>query len=222
MRLSARMKGAAVLVAAAASALVGYVIYTTSTLRDFTGALKNGSLIDMAVRIVTHRLQELGEIALNVPAAAVPQNGQSILLSAGVLVFALVCGGVRARRKQFGVVEVYFIAYVAIIFVWPFADPRFWLPVLPLLIAYSGLSLRRLAQGAVARDLLRGYLVLFSVMGLLVLATTTALSFSGARFPDAYAYREFRPTYCAAWHCQGSFDATKVDQDGLYLLRRYK
>ena len=222
MRLSPRMKGAAVLIAAAASALVGCVVYRTSTLRDFTGALKDGALSDMAVRIVTQRFKELGQIALNVPAAALPQNGQNILLIVGVLVFALVCGGVRSRRKEFGVVEAYFIAYVAIIFVWPFADPRFWLPVIPLLIAYSGLSLRRLAQGEMARAFLQGYVVLFAIMGLVVLAGTTALSFSGPGFPDAYAYKEFRPTYCAAWHCQGGFDATKVDQDGLYLLRRYK
>lgn len=221
-RLSVRMKGAAVLAAAAASSLVGYVIYGTSTLRDFLGAFKNGSLSDMAGRILTHRFQELGEIALNIPAAAVSPNGRHILVMVGILIFALVSAGVRSRRTQSGVVEVYLIVYVAIIFVWPFADPRFWLPVIPLLIAYSGLALRRLARGAVARELLRGYVVLFAVMGLLALATTTSLSFSGARFPDAYAYREFRPTYCAAWHCQGDFDATKVDQDGLYLLRRYK
>ncbi|HXN45044.1 MAG TPA: hypothetical protein VN893_00290 [Bryobacteraceae bacterium] len=222
MRLSVQMKGAAVLVGAAASALLGYVIYGTSTLRDFTGALKNGSLSEMAVRIVTHRLKELGEIALNVPAAAVPRNGQNILLMVGLLVFALVCGGVRLRRKQFGAVEVYFISYVAILFVWPFADPRFWLPVIPLLIAYAGLSLGRLARRAVAREILRSYVVLFAVMGLVALATSTALTFSGSRFPEAYAYEEFHSTYCAAWHCQGSFDATKVDQDGLHLLRRYK
>ncbi len=54
------------------------------------------------------------------------------------------------------------------------------------------------------------------------LASTTALSFSGARFQDGHAYKDFRPTHCAAWHCQRNFDATKLDQDGLYLQRRYK
>lgn len=222
LRLSSRMKGAVALLAASAGALVACVIYGTSTLRDFTASLKNHALTDMAFRIVTHRLQELGEIAVNVPAAALPPIGQNLLTAVGVLVLSLVCGGVALRRRQFGVVEAYFIAYVAIIFVWPFADPRFWLPVIPLLIAYSGLSLRRLAQGAMAREFLRGYVVLYAVIGLVALASSTALTFSGSKFPDAYAYEEFHATYCAAWHCQGNFDATKVDQDGLHLLRTYK
>ena len=222
MRLSARMKGAVVLLAACAGALVAYVIYGTSTLRDFTASLKGHALADMGLRILTHRLKELGEMALNVPAAALPPIGQHLLTALGVLVFLLVCGGVASRRKQFGVLEAYFIAYVAILFVWPFADPRFWLPVIPLLVAYSGLSLQRLVQGTMASGLLRGYVVLFAVLGLVTLATSTALTFSGSRFPEAYAYKEFHSTYCAEWHCQGNFDATKVDQDGLHLLRTYK
>ena len=204
MRLSVRMKGAAVLLAASASALVAYTIYGTSTLRDFTASLKGHAFTDMALRILTHRLKELGEIALNVPAAALPPIGQAVLAVVGVLAFGFVCGGVASRRKQFGVIEAYFIAYVAIIFVWPFADPRFWLPVIPLLMAYSGLALQRLMQGAMAREFLRGYVVLFAVIGLVALATSTALTFSGSRFPDAYAYEEFHSTYCAAWHCQSA------------------
>jgi hypothetical protein len=106
--------------------------------------------------------------------------------------------------------------------VWPFYDPRFWLPVIPLLIAYSAVSLRRVARGAMGGEFLGAYVIAFAVMGLVALAATTSLTFSGDKFPEAYGYREFHSTYCVAWHRQGNFDPKEVDQDGLYLLRKYK
>lgn len=221
-RLSVRMKGAAVLLAASCAAGIAWAVRTTSTLRDFKAALEGRAAMEAALGILALRLKELGEIALNVPTAALPPIVQGVLPFVGAVVFSLACGGVASRRKQFGVVEAYFIAYVGVILIWPFYDPRFWLPVIPFLIAYSGLSLWRLIQGAIAQEIFGAYVILFSVLGLVALAASTSLSFSGSKFPDEYAYREFHATYCAAWHCEGKFDATKVDQDGLYLLRRYK
>lgn len=222
MQLPARSKGAAILLAGAAAAAIAWAVSSTATLRDFNASFDSHSVTHLALGTLTFRLKELGEIALNVPAAMLPPAAHDILPFVGVLVFGLACGGLASRRKRFGAVEAYFITYVAIILVWPFYDPRFWLPVIPLLIAYSALSLGRVARVAIGGELLGAYAIAFAVMGLVALATTTSLSFSGDRFPEAYAYREFHATYCVAWHRQGNFDPKEVVQDGLYLLRRYK
>jgi hypothetical protein len=221
-RLPARMKGAAILTAAAGAAAIAWAVRSTSTLRDFKASFASHTVTDSVLGTLIFRLKELGEIALNVPAAVLPTAAQNILPVVGALVFCLVCGGLRLRRKQFGAVEAYFITYVAIIMVWPFYDPRFWLPVIPLLIAYSAVSLRRVARGAMGGEFLGAYVIAFAVMGLVALAATTSLTFSGDKFPEAYGYREFHSTYCVAWHRQGNFDPKEVDQDGLYLLRKYK
>jgi hypothetical protein len=72
----------------------------------------------------------------------------------------------------------------------------------------------------IAAHVCEGYVLMFVVLGLVTLASTTVMSFSGPRFTDGYPL--YRPTYCAAWHCKEGFDATKVDPDALHLLRSYR
>lgn len=220
MRLSLRMKAASMLVASSVAVAIVWAVRTTSTLRDFHRALNGHTVIDAAIGILAIRLKELGEIAINLPFDALPRVVQDIVPFIGFLAFALAFGGVASRRKQFGVTEAYFVSYAAVILVWPFYDPRFWLPVIPLLIAYSGLSLRRLMRREIVAYICEGYMLMFVVLGLVTLASTTVMSFSGPRFTDGYPL--YHPTYCAAWHCKEGFDATKVDPDALHLLRSYK
>ena len=220
MRLSVRMKATSVFVAASVAVATAWAVRTTSTLWDFHRALNGHTVIDAAIGILAIRLKELGEIAINLPFDALPRVVQDIVPFIGFLAFALAFGGVASRRKQFGVTEVYLVSYVAVVLAWPFYDPRFWLPVIPLLIAYSGLSLRRLMRREIAAHVCEGYVLMFVVLGLVTLASTTVMSFSGPRFTDGYPL--YRPTYCAAWHCKEGFDATKVDPDALHLLRSYR
>jgi hypothetical protein len=220
VRLSFRMKAAIVLVAAFAGGAMVWVVSTTSTLLDFSAVLTNRSLIDSVRGILAFRLKELGEIAVNLPFPTIAPIIQGVLPIVGTLAFVSIVAGV-GWRKQFGVVEIYFMSYVAIILVWPFYDPRFWLPVIPFLIAYSGLTLRRLMQRKIVMYLVEGYVLIFVLMGILTLASNTRLSFSGSRFGDSYTDRRYHSTYCAVWHCK-DLDSATVDLDGLHLLRYYR
>ena len=220
MRLSFRIKAATVLLAASVGAGIVWVISTTSRLSDFSMVLTGHTLIESVCRILAFRLKELGEIAVNLPAAALPLKVQGILPAIGILVFLLIFAGV-AWRKQFGVVEAYFLSYIAVILVWPFYDPRFWLPVIPFLIAYSGLALKRLIQGEIVKHIVEGYVMMFVLMGILMLASNTRLSYSGSGFGDLYTEGRYHSTYCAVWHCK-SVDSSRVDMDGLHLLLLYK
>jgi hypothetical protein len=219
-QLSRRLKVAILLVAAAAGAAIAWAAFTTSTLRDFGGQLSGLTVIGAARGILIFRLKELGETALNLPYQALPPAMQAALPFVGTVVFLLVLAGIASRRRQFGVVEAYFLSYVAVLLVYPYYDPRYWLPVIPLLIAYCGVSLRRLVQAGIIRQLLTGYLLLFVVVGLVTLMLNTAVSFSGSRVAEVYP--EYRPTYCAAWHCQEGFDAARVEPDGVRLLHDFQ
>src|ERR1035437_1351297 len=214
------MKAAIVLVAASVGAAIVWAVRTTSTLLDFSVVLKGHTVIDSVVGILGFRLKELGEITVNLPFAALPRMVQDILPVIGILALSLVFAGV-AWRKQFGVVETYFSSYVAVILVWPFYDPRFWLPVIPFLIAYSGVALRRLIQSKIVLYVFEGYVVIFAVMGLGTLAADTTVSLSGPGFADAYTNGRYHSTYCAVWHCK-EVDLAKVDLDALHLLHYYK
>jgi hypothetical protein len=219
MRLSARMKAAIIPIAAAVGGAMVWVISATSTLADFRAILSGRTLIDSVHMVLAFRLRELGETAVNLPFYAMPPALQGILPIVGTLALALVLAGVW-WRKQFGIVETYFIGYVAIILVWPFYDPRFWLPVIPFLIVYSGHALRRLIQRKVVMHIVEGYVMVVVVIGLLTIHSYTALSLAGSKFGDSCT-GEYHSTYCAVWQCK-DLDSSKIDTDGLHLLRYYK
>ncbi|MGO9227889.1 MAG: hypothetical protein ACLQKA_01575 [Bryobacteraceae bacterium] len=219
-RLPLRIKVIGILAAALVAAAVLLATRIATMLFYFKVGLGGSTVTDAARGILNFRLKELGEMAANLPYTACPAIVQHALPFIGALAFLLVLGGIASRRKRFSAVDVYFVSYLAVLLVWPFYDPRFWLPVIPLLIAYCGLSLSRLAQRGIARQILNGYLFLFAAVGLVTLTLNTAVSFSGASFTDIYP--EYHATYCAAWHCKEGFDAAKVDQDGLQVLRDYK
>jgi hypothetical protein len=220
---SARWKIAGLAMAAAITALVAWEIYNTSTLRDFTASLGGHGVLEPISRLLDYRLKELGEIIVNWPAPALSPRVQNLLPYAGFLTLLLVLGGVIARRKQFNVADIFFISYALVILVWPFYDPRFWLPVMPLLIAYAGLSMKQMAKTGIAEYFVGGYLVWFVVMGLVTLASSIRISVSGSRIGDVYTEEVYHETYCAAGYCKGGFDSTQVvDPDGLHLLRTFK
>uniref|UniRef100_Q02CJ5 Glycosyltransferase RgtA/B/C/D-like domain-containing protein n=1 Tax=Solibacter usitatus (strain Ellin6076) TaxID=234267 RepID=Q02CJ5_SOLUE len=219
-QISHRKKATMALAAACAGGVMVWIVAATSTLLDFSAALAGHTVIESARGILTFRLNELGEIGVNLPASALPAMIQSVLPVIGLFVCLLAAAGVSGR-KTIGVVEAYFLSYAAIILVWPFYDPRFWLPVIPLLIAYSALALKRLVRWKSAGHVVAGYATMFVLAGLVSMVFNTSLSFSGPKFADLYTGGYYHSTYCAVWHCR-ELGSERVDPDALHLLRTYK
>ena len=151
---------------------------------------------------------------------ALPPKIESLLPFVGLFVCVLAVAGVSGR-KTMGVVETYFVSYAAIILVWPFYDPRFWLPVIPFLIAYSALALKRVIKWNSGEPIVASYVMMFVLAGLVTMVCNTVLSLSGSKFGDLYSEGHYHSTYCAVWPC-GDLDSAKVDTDALHLLRSYK
>jgi hypothetical protein len=219
-RLPDRVKVAGTLAAAAVAAAVGWAVFAALTMRDFSGPLRGYTAIGAAEGILNFRLRELGELAFNLPYAVFGTVVERALPIVGALVAVLAVGGIASRRKRFGPVEAYVVSYVAILLVYAYYDPRYWLPVFPLLIAYCGMSLGRIAKSGIGRSALTCYLLAFGAVGMVTLTVNTALSYSGRKFADLYP--EYHATYCAAWHCREGFDPAKVDQDALQVLRSFR
>jgi hypothetical protein len=219
-RLSARSKAAILLGVAAVGAGIAWEVSVTSTLSDFHLILGGHSFLASFPGIVALRLKELGEIAVNLPASAAPLRLQQSLPVIGAVVLLLTFAG-AVRRKQAGVLETYFVSYLAVILAWPFYDPRFWLPVIPFLLAYSWLALRPFFKRKLARYGVESYVMLFALLGVATLVSTTELSLSGARFSDLYREGLYHSTYCAAWQCKDP-DSSPVSEDGLHVLHIYR
>jgi len=249
-RLSGSMKVAILLGMGCASAVTAWVVMETSTLRDRQSVMS--SLPDVISRTLIGRFRELSEIALNVPFSALSPTMRLAALLVGGLLLALVLAGVIVAGREIHATTVFFCTYCLIIFSWPYYDPRFWLPVIPLLAAYAGLAI----QHAIARHrfwggCLRLYLAVFMLIGAMTLAWSTAITFSGRRFPDTYQRpkpgaaaslsamdrvaqhimpegyylwgeeRSFRSTYCAIFRSCTDAPA-QVDESALHVYRTFK
>lgn len=207
-----------ILPALAAAALA---VRFTSTLSDFHNTVAGHTLLDSALQILGFRLTEFGEIAANLPAGGLPSIAKVLLPCAGALFLALIAAGIWMRRRTFGPIELFLFGYAAILFVWPYYDPRFWLPVLPLLFGYAGITVERLVRRGLPRELPAAYLMAFAMLGVLVLGVSTRITYSGVQFPDAYGNAQFRPTYCA-YYASCPATPADIDADGLHLLRTYR
>jgi hypothetical protein len=228
----AKTKAVSIPLAACVAAAIPWVVYRTSTLSDlFVQTRLHGSAV--LLRMPSWRIRELGEIAINLP--TVFPDG--ILTVAGILFALLVFAGLFTRRKQFGVVDIYFVAYVAGILFWPFYAIRFWLPVLPLLIVYLGISLERFARREAGRYVVASYAAVFATAGIVQLWATTTVSFSGPRIGDVYRTNTYDRVYCAAGFCKQKVDPDQVvdrnlaarsgmsswyEEDGLRLLCEFR
>lgn len=146
-----------------------------------------------ASAIAWWRMGELGEVFENVSARAFVPKANSLpiesvsaseLITAelqmssrllGIAAMALVAFG-AVRRKRFSFVEAFLASYVLVLAVWPFNDPRFWAPVVPLLFAYGWLGLKSLA-GVKAAVVAKLYCIVFCLFGVTAMAHSLDASF---------------------------------------------
>jgi hypothetical protein len=229
MRLSFPMKIAGGFLEPVVTGIAAWLFLATSMTRSFamidtsSAVIAGRAPIDAVSTIVTYRLREFGEIAINLPFPALPQWMRHLLPFAGPTAFTLVLGGLVSRRRQFGVVDIFFISYAAVMLVWPYYDPRFWLPVIPFLIAYIGLSARYCVQKGISAHVFKAWALGFAIVGVPVLISSRMVSFAAASMGDRYYTDRYRATYCAAGYCERGSDSTQaVDPDALQLLRALK
>ena len=196
------------------------VVAKTSSLSDFISVAKKSKVSALILQILSYRLTEFGELLGNLPLTKLPAKLHVLVPWMGLLLFLLILLGVATKRREISPTEVFLVCYMGILFAWPYYDARFWLPVIPLLIAYSVLAVKKLR---LPKALITIYCVTFAIVGLGVIAYSTRITFAGSKFPDRYGDGYLRPTYCAAFQtCPDGGDPQKVSEKALHLLRVYK
>ncbi|MGD9689917.1 MAG: hypothetical protein AB7K52_09725 [Phycisphaerales bacterium] len=212
--------GVGVLSVAAVSAGAGaWVLTRTSYWAGLRDEVQGLSLLEIAARIAGFRLSDLGQTLLNVPESVVPAPARGVLIAAGLVGAALVLVGLWNARARLAPTHVVLLAYAAILLAWPFADPRFLLPVLPILGALVVESLRPLWMIRAGAVLAWAYVIVFSALGCGALALSLRLTFAGPRFPDLYGSGVYADSYRAAMG--QPHDPTRVDPLVVRLLRRF-
>lgn len=222
--------GSALFLLLAAAASVSQTIYA----REAWAQLHYIGPATMLWRLVFGRLGELGQLALNMPESLLPGPLRPLLSVFGVGVAVLVARGFWLTRDRFGAFHVGLATYLALLAVWPYLDPRFFLPVVPLLaiLLLVGLGrpreqiasqtpaagqLRRVRGVAVAT-----WLALFLLLGVAGFAYSTRISLAGRHIGEVYGDGTLTPTYRAALGQVGSPPADEVHPQALELLRRFE
>jgi len=89
-----------------------------------------GGFFHCLVSIWRFKLNELGELALNIPKAKLPGALTALVPFAGCAALLVSLWGCWLRRRNFRAADVYLAAYGLILLLWPYYNARFWLPVL--------------------------------------------------------------------------------------------
>jgi hypothetical protein len=183
-----------------ATGLLGFKLRDRIASSWYSGALSyltnTGRPFDTTREIVWWRLAELGELAQNVSSTALVPTTPNLRIestSPGVLfmlqmhalrivvgsvALVLILVGLWSRRRQFSTVEAYLLAFMGILLIWPFDDPRFLAPVVPLLFGYAWLGLRSLRfQPQSLQRFATAYSAVFCLLGVIALADSLDVTY---------------------------------------------
>jgi hypothetical protein len=138
-------------------------------------------------------------------------------------VFGLLVGAAFLKRWRFRAVDVFFLAYAGILSLWPFYDPRFWIPILPLAFGAVWSVIMTVRVRAV-RAAVAAYLLIFAASGVSSLAYSIHMSLvSATRFAETFGGGSMRNTYCVGLAaCEVDASRGPVDTRAVEVLRSYK
>jgi len=175
--------------------------------------------------IIMWHFKEWSEVTLNLPFNKIenyiPGNAAKIIfIITGVCFFAwFIFTLIRSATIPF-FIKIYLLAYSAIIFYWPFYDPRFWVPVVPMGIAvilHALFNAKRIVK--LAYSLL---FFVYAVFGLFSLGYLTRTSFDKKVFAKSQASGVYRNEYEIYFYGKPLSDTAKqVDPFVIHVLKKY-
>ena len=214
-----RRRAGLALPVAGALLLIGAAVFAART--QYAAEMLEQFRVTAVAAHLHDKLLDFGELFFNLPSAKLPRILWPLVIAAGALVPIVVTIGFF-RRRRFTPVDAYLLAYVGILLIWPYHDARFWVPILPLLAAYSLAALRPATMRPAPRWLAAAYASWFLALGAVALAHSTRISYAGPTFPDRYAGGALRSTYRAAdGHPLTAAESATLNPRMLSLLRHY-
>lgn len=169
---------------------------------------------------------ELAEIFINVPLNKGVDyiEGSAILilfLIIGLLLFGWLMYALFMKRNQLPFyIKTYLLFYLLILMNWPYYDPRFWVPIIPLVIAvylqtpFNLYTLLRIPA--------RMHLVVYMILGISAGVYSLYAATDKHRFSSRHAKGVYRNEYETHFFGKPQSDtATHIDQNVLQILRKY-
>lgn len=219
-----------ILLIAVALAAVGLVFFAKQLkILDYTsllkGPLEKGIGNFLGENLKNH-FTELAEVFINLPANKVmgyiPGSlGQILFIAIGVVCLVWVLIPLFSSRSGIPFyIRAYMLFYIFIIMNWPYYDPRFWVPVLPLLVVFV------LRTPFVLPSFIKGlsklYLVLYLLLGFFAAAYALFTGFDKERFSRNQAAGDYRNEYEIHFFGKPQSDtALRINQNVVEILKKY-
>jgi hypothetical protein len=149
--------------------------------------------------IIVLHLRELGQLLLNTPINKtrpyIPVNaGNTVFLLAGIFLLGwLAYACYKIRNVLNPVIFIYMAMYCLIVFRWPFFDPRFWLPVVPFMIAI--IIQTPFHQLSIPRPVRISIIALYCLAGVIAMGYSLYTSFNKKLLARTQANGIFRNEY---------------------------
>jgi hypothetical protein len=169
-----------------------------------------------------YRLTEFGELTLNVPAGKLPDAVHPIVSTIGGGCIVLLGWLLWRRRRAIGPAEVFLLGVAAIMFVWPYKDARFWIPVFPVILGLCAWATRNVLSARARPALPAVVVALFVSVGVLGEIYNTRISLTPEQFPLRFSDDYLGPVYREAWGRRLPTDTTPADSTALRLLREFE
>ncbi len=157
-----------------------------------------------------------GSVAANVPLSGLGRSTvERPMALVGLVALGITMAVLASRRRTLRPVDGYVAATLAMILLFPYEHPRFYLPIVPFVIGYMCIAARRVPLAGKAAA------AVFCAVGLVALGYSVVLTYSGNAFPERYAGGELASTYRVAWGVPRPGDEATVAPKELAALRRY-
>lgn len=196
---------------------------------DYTSLLKGplekgvGSFIGENLK---NHFTELAEVFINMPANKVegylPAGmGKIVFIAIGVVCLVWLLTSLFSSKSRIPFyIRAYLAFYIFIIFNWPYYDPRFWVPVLPLLVI---LVLRTpFMLSSIVKGIGKLYLSIYLLLGFSAAAYALYNGFNKERFARSQAAGEYKNEYEIHFFGKPLTDtATQIDQNVVEILKKY-
>lgn len=171
------------------------------------------------------RFKEWGEIFINTPSNKIIDRlagkpGEIAFMAFGLLVLAWFMYTMFSRKNAIPFfIKAYLIFYCLIMFNWPFNDPRFWVPVMPLMAAivlHGNFTRRLLKAAAIALT------IVYLVLGFIAGGYMVYSSYNKEFFVRNQARGSYKNEYEIHFYGKPQSDtAKKIDKDVLFILQRH-
>lgn len=196
-------------------------------LNHYTGVMTKQYDEGMTLKdIIVGHFIEWGEISVNTSIARLysmmpKSSADAIFLGFGILFAGIFIYALCSKKVVMPViVRIYLVLYTILMFNWPFYDPRFWVPVTPLII-FVMMNLPFL-KNRLVKPVAMIYLFVYAVLGLGSIGYMIYTSYNKEVFSRTQAAGAYRNEYETYFFGSPQSDtATRVDPFILSVIKRY-